>query len=150
MNQPDSFDTAHDCFISRIPSFTFNALCDDFSYQLLKKNVETDSYVNISKSSSFEANHEFSLLMRAGLIKENQGKFFPTPMGLEIYEHVRILTLACNLFPRLHLIDGVSTINDIPQSEVISIIDLLVKNNGIRRMLKENLELSKPDRENNR
>jgi hypothetical protein len=150
VNQPDSFDTAQDYFISRTLSFIFKALCDDLSYQLLRKMVESDSSASILKSSSFEPNHEFSLLVRAGLIQENQGKFFPTPMGVEIYEHIRMLTLACNQFPRLQFIDSVSTINDIPQSEVIRIIDLLIKNNGFRRVLKENLELSKPDRKNSR
>ena len=135
-----------DYFISCVLNSIFKAICDDFSYHLLRKIVENDREVsNQKKSFSFEQRNQFSSLIKAGLIKENQGKFLPTSMGVQIYDHMRELALICDMFQRMRFIDRISTMNEIPQSEVVGIIDLIIKNSGIRRAIKENMELPNPD-----
>jgi hypothetical protein len=58
-----------------------------------------------------------------------------------MWGYVRIPALVCSLYPRLQLVDIVSSMKGMPKSELTNIIDTLIKDSNIRDVLKEDLNI---------
>jgi hypothetical protein len=51
--------------------------------------------------------------------------------------------MACNLFPKLQIIDTVSSMKGPPSRELIRIIDSVLEDTNIKQVLKEHLDVSR-------
>jgi hypothetical protein len=151
MNAPEGIKATNTDPISRTINSVLAAMSDNFALFILIATVENNSEVGIesnitkpkSRHSYINPSCGISVLMEAGLVVQSQGKLSLTPLGKEIYKHTRTLTVACNLFPKLQIIDTVSSMNSLPSRELIRIIDSVLEDSNIRQVLKEHLDLSR-------
>ena len=141
MNPPESAKAVHSDFISRTMNKILATVSDDYSRYLLKKIAENNSHQSSKEGCSTEQRNRISSLVKAGLIEESNGKLGLTPMGTEMWGYVRILAFICSLYPRLQLVDIVSSMKGMPKSELTNIIDTLIKDSNISDVLKEDLNI---------
>jgi hypothetical protein len=140
MDQYNGTCAEHSYFLSKIMNSIMTAISDDSSLSSLKKLAESDSEESCAQGSSIESRNGIMLLMRAGLIEENQGRLSLSSMGTEMYKHIRFLSSACNFYPRLQYIDSMASARAMPKNELMRIIDTLIEDSNVRHILKENLD----------
>ena len=149
MNAPEGIKAANTDPIPRTVNSVLAAMSDNLALFIQIATAENNSGVGIesnitkpkSKSSYINLSCGISVLMEAGLVVQSQGKLSLTPLGTEIYKQTRTLTVACNLFPKLQIIDTMSSMKGLPSCELIRIIDSVLEDSNIRQVLKEHLDL---------
>ena len=78
-----------------------------------------------------------SRLIKAGLVKRQKGKYFPTAFGKVIYDSQKLLGTAVKNYWKLKAIDslGVANDNNMPKEERKRIIEELIGNRQIKDIL---------------
>lgn len=151
INAPEGINASNTDPISRTVNSVLTAMSDNLVLFMLIATAENNSEVGIenniikskSKSSYINLSCGISVLKEAGLVVQSQGKLSLTPLGTEVYKRTRTLTVACDLFPKLQIIDTVSSMKGLPSRELIRIIDSVLEDSNIRQVLKEHLDVSR-------
>ena len=85
-----------------------------------------------------------SKLLKTELNKKQDGKYFLTSLGGEIYSGVRILDEALSVFWKLKVVDALMSSCNSTEGEMSCIVDWLIDNDEIKNILKKRLLSSSP------
>jgi len=113
--------------------FNTIALSKDDSSSILIRNL------GITKKQYYS---RLSALLRAGLVKRDRGKYSLTRFGTILYHAQEIIGKAMNQYWRLEAIDSVriSENDKVPQEQYRRLIDTLIPNHEIKKILIEQIE----------
>ena len=116
------------------------AISDEKSLELFRMVALTKQHSDILISKTKLTRKQYysrmSPLMKAGLIKKEEGKYTLTAFGRMIY-HTSLAAMenAVNNYWKLKAIDSLEMSDDLPVEERKKLIDNLIENNGIREIL---------------
>jgi len=113
--------------------FNTIALSKDDSSSILIRNL------GITKKQYYS---RLSALLRAGLVKRDRGKYSLTRFGTILYHAQEIIGKAMNQYWKLETIDSVriSENDKVPQEQYRRLIDTLIPNHEIKKILIEQIE----------
>ena len=124
----------------------FDAISDNTSMRIFRTVASKDKNVDgiESKEIMREANVDpklyyprVSKLLKTELIKKQDGKYFLTSLGGEIYSGVRILDEALSIFWKLKAVDALMSSCNSTEDELRCIVDCLIDNDEIKAILKK-------------
>lgn len=76
-----------------------------------------------------------SAIIKAGLVKRKQGKYFMTAFGKVVYDSETTIENALNNYWKLKAIDSIQISNELPSEEYTKIVDALIDNYEIKDTL---------------
>ena len=116
-------------------------ISDDKSVLILKTLcVASDDTSEILRTRLKLTNQYYSRMSRmsiAGLVKRQKGRYFVTAFGKVIYDAQRLVVTAVKNHWKLKAIDSLKVANDdmVPKEERIKIIELIIGNQQIKKIL---------------
>ena len=125
------------------PSITFvlREVTDDKALVLFNSIAKADNNgIVISpkemKLSTKQYYPRISGLVKAGLIKRNKGKYFPTLLGKIVYDSQLIIREALSQYWKLKAIDSIGMSGpDLSDEEITQLINALIDNHQIKDIL---------------
>ena len=123
-----------------------SAISDDKALVLFKilaiDRHDSDILINKIKLTRKQYYTRMSGLMKAGLVKRKNGKYFLSAFGKIVYDAQLVIENAVNNYWKLKAIDslGISDIdNKLPKEEVAKLMDTLIDNEQIRAIIEKKL-----------
>jgi predicted transcriptional regulator len=121
----------------------FSAISDKKSLDLFKSIVmtkagDTDIFRKKSKLTRKQFYSRMSRMIKVGLIKRKNGKYFLTSLGKVVYEAESMIENALNDYWKLKAIDsleGDGLNMELPTEERSKILDTLIANQNIKQIL---------------
>lgn len=104
----------------------FNALATD---------VDDHNLVNRLKMTRKQYYTRIERLVKAGLVKRKEGRFYITSFGSVIYEVQLNLGKAIDNYWKLKVIDGMNPDNPIPQTERTKVVDGFIDDPDLKEMI---------------
>jgi predicted transcriptional regulator len=116
------------------------SISDDLSLDLYRtiaksNNESGDDLLSKVKITRKQFYSRLSSLTKAGLVKRKQGKYSMTAFGKVVYDSVRAIENAFNIYWKLKAIDSIGISNELPKEEYSKIVDALIDNYEIKDML---------------
>jgi predicted transcriptional regulator len=116
------------------------SISDDLSLDLYRtiaksNNESGDDLLSKVKITRKQFYSRLSSLTKAGLVKRKQGKYSMTAFGKVVYDSVRAIEDAFNIYWKLKAIDSIGISNELPKEEYSKIVDALIDNYEIKDML---------------
>ena len=120
-------------------SAIFRALSDDKSLTLFNtvalspgnSNLLTRN-LNVTRKQYYS---KMDHLSKQGLVARKNGKYHLTTMGKIIYELQNVIGIAVNDYWKLKAIDSLRLQDQLPEDQIVKLIDTLVENQGLRDII---------------
>ena len=74
-------------------------------------------------------------LSKQGLLARKNGKYYLTTMGKIIYELQNVVGIAVNDYWKLKAIDSLRIQDQLPEDQVVKLVETLVENQGLRDII---------------
>ena len=108
-------------------------------FNAIAENVTTsDNIIKLLGVSSKQYHTRYSDFLRTGLIKRRQSVLTLTCFGQLIYHSLLIIATAFRHSSELMMVDGVKSTGAIPDNEQKDLIDKLIRNPSIQKLLRLN------------
>jgi predicted transcriptional regulator len=103
---------------------------------LSNNNIDRFNSIKGMNLSTKQYYSRTSSLLKAGLIKRQKGKYFPTLLGRVVYDSQMMIGGALSYYWKLKAIELVEMSNpDLPAEEKTQLINALIDNNQIKDLL---------------
>jgi predicted transcriptional regulator len=115
------------------------ALSDAKCLYLLSKissaAVDSQFLLEETRLSPKEFYYRMSLLLRADIISKKNGKYSLSSFGKIVYHTVHLITTALTNYWRLSALDSLSTVEALPKMEYNKLLDKLISDQNIKKVL---------------
>lgn len=124
----------------------FDAISDSTSMRIFRtvaskdKNGDGIESKEIMKEVNLDPKMYYrrvSKILKTDLIKKQDGRYFLTSLGGEIYSGVRIFDEALGIFWKLKAMDALMSSCNLTEGELSCIVDRLIDNDEIKNILKK-------------
>jgi hypothetical protein len=119
-----------DVLSDRISIDIFNAIAE--------KVTTSDNIIQLLGISAKQFYTRHSDLLKTGLIKRRNSVLILTSFGRLIYHSLLIIATACRHSSELIMVDAVKSTAGIPDNEQSDLIDKLIRDPGIKKLLRLN------------
>jgi hypothetical protein len=112
-------------------------------------NIGSDVLISRLQLTRKQYYSRMSTFLKTGLVKREMGKYSLTTLGMILYHAQEIIGKAVDQIWKLKAIDSISTSFNgvLPQEQFLRIIDMLVANKEIKKILLEQIKEKSPKSE---